>query len=143
MSGISTGTALVIGAGLTAGTAIYSADKGKDQARRLLGQQEALAQQEEARIRDQMAQQEQAAKEALAQQERQIAMAAAESERLAQNERNRAAADVAAQEAARQTEAAGAQVDVAGAKPESRNKRRKAFFNPDGGAGAAGGGFRV
>jgi hypothetical protein len=54
-----------------------------------------------------------------------------------------AAADVAAQEAARQTEAAGAQVDVAGAKPESRNKRRKAFFNPDGGAGAAGGGFRV
>jgi hypothetical protein len=35
MSGISTGTALVIGAGLTAGTAIYSADKGKDQARRM------------------------------------------------------------------------------------------------------------
>lgn len=138
MSGVYVGIGTAVGA-------MYSADKAKSAAHKQLVQQQKLADQEEERIRKQMEQQKIDTATALAQTEKQIAMAAEQSARLQENEKQRSAADTATREAARQTDAATAQVDVAGATDTgSRRKRRQSFFTSDSAASTtAASSFRV
>lgn len=140
MSGVSTGTAMLISAGIGLAATAYTVDASKSAAHKNLKNIEKAQAEEEVRVRDQMRQQEEQAAAAMALQEKQMSAVEQVTVEAKQNDSQRAAAEVAAAEAARQSDAAVAQVDVAGGTSVSRSKRRRAFFNSTASKGPASGG---